>query len=478
VALEFNYLRQRMIQVYNGLTKKKEPLRTLNPNKVKMYVCGITVYDDCHIGHARTYIAFDLIIRYLRHRGYAVTYVRNITDIDDKIIKRAHERHIDPNQLVDEYVTRMYEDFDALNIARPDYEPRATETIPEMVAFIEGLIEKGYAYAASNGDVYFRVGAFEGYGKLSGQNLESLRSGIRVEISEVKENPLDFTLWKASKPGEPEWDSPWSKGRPGWHIECSAMSKKILGETFDIHGGGSDLRFPHHENEIAQSEAGNGCTFANTWMHSGMVQVDAEKMSKSLNNFFTIKEVLKAYPAEVVRYFLISGHYRSEINYSEENLDHARAAVTKLYSALRGVEVSPDMPNTTNYIDQFKVAMDNDFNTPEALSVIFSVAKELNRLKSEANTKEANMEVRAEASKYARLLVTLGEVLGILQNDPELYFKEGDDDASLIEDLIKRRAEAKKSKNWSEADAVRDELKAMGVLLEDTSTGTVWKREK
>ena len=459
-----------MIQIYNGLTKQKEELKTINPKAIKMYVCGVTVYDDCHIGHARTYIAFDVIIRYLKHTGYDVTYVRNITDIDDKIIKRAAERDIDPNQLVDEYVARMYEDFDALNIGRPDHEPRATETIPEMIAFIEGLIEKGNAYAAANGDVYFRVKSFDQYGKLSGQNIESLQSGIRVEISEIKENPLDFVLWKASKPGEPEWDSPWSKGRPGWHIECSAMAKKILGETFDIHGGGSDLRFPHHENEVAQSECGNGCTFANTWMHSGMVQVDAEKMSKSLNNFFTIKEVLKKYSPEVVRYFLISGQYRSEINYSEENLQNAEAALSKLYGALRHVEVGDAFPEGVAFIEQFKAAMNNDFNTPEALSVLFAVAKELNRIKA--------MDALL-AGKYAKLLIEFGEVLGILQSNPEDYFKEDmGEEAQKIEALIEKRSIAKQSKDWATADAVRDELNIMGIVLEDTTNGTVWKKEK
>ena len=369
---------------YNSLSGKKEEFTPMIPNKINMYVCGITVYDDCHIGHARTNIAFDVIYRYLKYREFDIALVRNITDIDDKIIKRANENGESTTDLVERNIKAMHGVFGSLNILRPTSEPRATETIPEMVEMIETLIAKGFAYQGANGDVFFRVTKFDGYGKLSKQNLEALQQGARVEVSDVKENPMDFVLWKMAKAGEPAWDSPWGAGRPGWHIECSAMSKKLFGDTFDIHAGGSDLRFPHHENEIAQSEACNECTFANYWLHSGMVKVDAEKMSKSLNNFFTISEVLKDYHPEVVRYFLASTNYRSEINYSEQNLENAKTSVEKLFTALRGVEpVEVNLPeDASDYEDKFIKAMDNDFNTPEALAVLFSLAKEVNSLKN------------------------------------------------------------------------------------------------
>jgi cysteinyl-tRNA synthetase len=455
-----------MIQIFNSLTKDKDSLQTIEPNKVKIYVCGITVYDYAHIGHARTFIAFDIVVRYLRYCGYEVTYVRNITDVDDKIIKRANERQITTDKLVEEYISAMHEDFDALNIERPDFEPRATESITDMILLIKNLIDKGFAYPAKNGDVYYRVGNFHGYGKLSRQNMDFLQSGSRIEIEEEKENPLDFALWKASKTGEPSWESPWSNGRPGWHIECSAMSKKTLGDTFDIHAGGSDLKFPHHENEIAQSEAGNGCTFANIWMHSGMVQINEEKMSKSLNNFFTIREVFKTYSPEVIRYFLISGHYRNEISYSEDNLNNAQAALERLYRSLQEVDISSEMPADNTLIEKFNNAMNNDFNTPEALSVLFEISKKINHLKTDSSI---------EAGKYAFLLKSLAKVLGILQNSPESFFKkEHDIDENQINILIMERRKAKEIQNWEAADKIRKELMAMGVSLEDRGDKTTW----
>ncbi len=433
----------------------------------------MTVYDDCHIGHARTQIAFDVIVRYFRFCNYDVTYVRNITDIDDKIIKRANENGESTDALVERTIKSMYDDLDRLNILRPDFDPRATQTIPEMCQMIENLIAKGFAYAPGNGDVYYRVEAFNNYGKLSKQSLEHLRVGARIESNEQKENPLDFVLWKAAKAGEPSWDSPWGQGRPGWHIECSAMSKKLLGDNFDIHAGGSDLRFPHHENEIAQSEAANGCSFANYWLHSGMVQVDDEKMSKSLNNFFTIKEVLSEYHPEVVHFFLISGQYRSEINYSKENLDQAKAAIERLYTALRGIEITEktaEIAEAKQYINDFKQAMNNDFNTPEALPVLFAIAKEINKYRTNDQQK---------AVGFAQLLLELASVLGILKHSPESYFKHsGADDLSddVIETMIAERIDAKKNKDYAKADQIRQTLAEQGVLLEDSATGTIWKR--
>jgi cysteinyl-tRNA synthetase len=455
-----------MIQIYNSLTKDKQSLETIEPNKVKLYACGITVYDYAHIGHARTFIAFDVVVRYLRYCGYEVTYVRNITDVDDKIIKRSNERQITIDQLVEEFISAMHEDFDALNIERPDFEPRATESINDMISLIKKLIDKGFAYPAKNGDVYYRVGSFHEYGKLSRQNMDFLQSGSRIEIEEEKENPLDFALWKASKVDEPSWESPWSNGRPGWHIECSAMSKKTLGDTFDIHAGGSDLKFPHHENEIAQSEAGNGCTFANIWMHSGMVQINEEKMSKSLNNFFTIREVFKTHSPEVIRYFLISAHYRSELSYSEESLNNAQSALERLYRSLQEVDVSDEMPTDNTLIEKFNNAMNNDFNTPEALSILFEIAKKINNLKTTNPI---------EASKYALLLKSLAKILGILQNSPESFFKKDHHiDENKINILIMERQKAKETHNWEAADKIRNELMAMGVSLEDRGDKTTW----
>ncbi|WP_456236541.1 cysteine--tRNA ligase [Cysteiniphilum halobium] len=459
--------------LYNSLSGKKELFQPISPQKLKIYVCGMTVYDDCHIGHARTQIAFDVIVRYFRFCHYDVTYVRNITDIDDKIIKRANENGEPTDALVERTIKSMYDDLDRLNILRPDFDPRATQTIFEMCKMIEKLIDKGFAYAPGNGDVYYRVEAFKDYGKLSKQSLEHLRVGARIESNEQKENPLDFVLWKAAKAGEPSWDSPWGQGRPGWHIECSAMSKKLLGENFDIHAGGSDLRFPHHENEIAQSEAANGCSFANYWLHSGMVQVDDEKMSKSLNNFFTIKEVLAEYHPEVVRFFLISGQYRSEINYSKENLDQAKAAIERLYTALRGIEITDntrEIVEAEQYVNDFKQAMNNDFNTPEALPVLFAIAKEINKYRTSDQQKAAG---------FAKLLLVLASVLGILHCKADDYFhytKSGELTAEDIKALIFERLEAKREKNYAKADAIREQLHNSGVILEDVGTGTTWKR--
>lgn len=456
-----------MLQIYNTLSRQKEIFTPRVPGKVGFYVCGVTVYDLCHIGHARTYIAFDTVVRYLRYCGYQVTAVRNITDIDDKIIRRANERGVDFASVVAEFTQAMHDDFAALSILPPDKEPRATVTIPEIIAMNAALIEKGHAYATPTGDVYFAVSTFSTYGRLSRQALDDLRAGARVEVDEEKRDPVDFALWKAAKPNEPSWDSPWGKGRPGWHIECSAMSKHELGEHFDIHAGGSDLQFPHHENEIAQSEAANGCTFVNYWMHTGMVQVDAVKMSKSLGNFFTIREVLKEYAPEVVRYFLVSSHYRSQLNYSTENLDSAKAALERFYTALRGLPKSTDMAGE-DYARSFRDAMNDDFNTPEAVAVLFELVREINRVKSsEPET----------AASLAAQLRQLGGLLGILQRDPEAFFKAGSgDDTSLIDGLIAERLLARKARDFARADALRQQLTGMGIVLEDNAQGTSWKR--
>ncbi|QGX38960.1 cysteine--tRNA ligase [Permianibacter aggregans] len=456
-----------MLQIYNTLTRQKEQFKPLQPGKVGMYVCGVTTYDYCHIGHARTYISFDVVARYLRFSGYQVLFVRNITDIDDKIIKRANEQQVGFEVIVDTYVKAMHDDFAALDILPPDVEPRATTTIEGIIAITEQLIARNMAYATADGDVYYRVKKFPEYGRLSGQSLDDLMSGARVEVGEQKENPLDFALWKSAKPNEPSWDSPWGKGRPGWHIECSAMSKACLGNTFDIHGGGSDLQFPHHENEIAQSEGANGCQFVRYWMHSGMVQVDAVKMSKSLGNFFTIRDVLKAYSAEVIRFFLLSGHYRSQLNYSQDNLDAAKNALARLYTALRGLPVTSKLAGES-YETRFREAMDDDFNVPEAIAVLFDLVREINRLR--ANDEHA-------AAEHAAMFRRLAAVLGICQSDPESFFKQGsDDEAEEIEALIAERLAAKKAKNFARADEIRKELSECGIVLEDSATGTTWKR--
>ncbi|WP_462164137.1 cysteine--tRNA ligase [Pseudoalteromonas xiamenensis] len=458
-----------MLQIYNTLTRQKEDFKPLKPGKVDMYVCGITIYDYCHVGHARTYVSFDVMNRYLRHLGYDVTYVRNITDVDDKIIKRANENNEAINDLTVRMTKAMHDDFDALNMLRADIEPTVTGHMDEIIAMVERLITKGHAYVATNGDVLFDVSTFEHYGKLSQQDLDMLQAGARVEVAEGKDDPLDFVLWKKAKAGEPSWQSPWGEGRPGWHIECSAMSSKHLGEHFDIHGGGSDLQFPHHENEIAQSCCANNGQYVNTWIHTGMVQVNKEKMSKSLGNFFTLRDVLKEFDAETVRYFLINGHYRSQLNYSQENLEQARATLERIYTALRGVELVEVDLLSNDYMARFEAAMNDDFNTPEALPIIFELAKELNILKDSDKTK---------AGELAYVLVKLASVLGIAQKDPETFLQgeQDADEVAKIEGLIEARKTARENKDWAAADAARDALTAMGVVLEDSAGKTTWRK--
>ncbi|MEC5343236.1 cysteine--tRNA ligase [Brenneria populi] len=461
-----------MLKIFNTLSRQKEEFKPIHAGHVGMYVCGITVYDLCHIGHGRTFVAFDVVARYLRYLGYSLKYVRNVTDIDDKIIKRAAENGESSDRLTTRMIAEMHADFDALNILRPDAEPRATHHIAEIIELVEKLVARRHAYVASNGDVMFSVDTAPGYGVLSRQDLEQLQAGARVEITEVKRNPMDFVLWKMSKPGEPHWSSPWGEGRPGWHIECSAMNCKQLGDHFDIHGGGSDLMFPHHENEIAQSTCAHDGPYVNYWMHSGMVMVDREKMSKSLNNFFTVRDVLAYYDAETVRYFLMSGHYRSQLNYSEENLKQARSALERLYTALRGTDRGVEAKGGEEFEARFREAMDDDFNTPEAYSVLFDMAREVNRLKSED---------RLAASHLAAALRKLAKVLGLLEQDPELFLQSGaqadDDDVKEIERLIKQRKDARQAKEWALADDARDRLNEMGIILEDGPQGTTWRRK-
>ena len=462
-----------MLQIHNNLTKQKEVFTPIVPGKVGIYVCGMTVYDYCHIGHARVLVVFDMVVRYLRFRGYEVTYVRNITDIDDKIIKRAHDNGEEIGALTSRFIDAMHEDADALGVLRPDEEPRATTSMGQIIDMIKILVDKGYAYAADNGDVYYDVSRFEHYGQLASKKLEDLRAGERVAVDEAKDDPLDFVLWKAAKPGEPAWDSPWGPGRPGWHIECSAMSTHCLGNHFDIHGGGLDLQFPHHENEIAQSEAATGCKFVNVWMHNGFVQINEEKMSKSLGNFFTLREVLNSYRPEVIRYFILASHYRSPLNYSDQNLDSAKAALERFYTALRGIDAA-QVEEGGEYERRFIAAMDDDFNTPEALAVMFELVSEINRAKAAGESEEA--------AHLAGILKRLGGVLGLLQDDPEAFFKGvgGADTGGLsdaqIEALIQRRLDARKEKNWAEADRIRDELQNNGIVLEDGAGGTTWRR--
>ncbi len=461
------------ISIFNSLSGKKEIFTPIEANKVRMYVCGMTVYDYCHIGHARVMVGFDVITRYLRHRGYEVTYVRNITDVDDKIFRRAGENGEHFAALTDRFIAAMHEDEKALGNIAPDQEPRATAHMGDIIALIETLIEKGFAYAADNGDVYYAVREFADYGKLSKKNIEDLITGAseRVDAGEAKRDPLDFALWKAAKEGEESWDSPWGQGRPGWHIECSAMSTCCLGETFDIHGGGPDLKFPHHENEIAQSEAATGKDYVNYWMHAGAVRVNKEKMSKSLGNFFTIREVLEKYPAEVVRYFLISSHYRSQVDYSEDSLSEAKASLDRFYHALRGAPeggVAID-----SYRERFKAAMDDDFNTAGALSVMFEVVKELNLARKNA---------APEAADLIATLRELADVLGVLQTDPDAYFKAGAEQADGVSDdeieaLINERWTARQEKNWAESDRIRDLLAEQGIVLDDSREGTTWRRK-
>ncbi len=459
-----------MLFIHNTLTGKKEEFKPLSQGEVKIYVCGVTVYDYCHIGHARTFVCFDVIVRYLRHLGYKVRYVRNITDIDDKIIKRAAENNESTADLALRFTKLMHEDFAKLNILLPDEEPKATDNIPEIINLVSILLKKGFAYQAANGDVMFAIDTFKNYGRLSGQKLEELSAGARVDVNEMKRSPFDFVLWKMSKEGEPAWDSPFGKGRPGWHIECSAMNCKYLGRHFDIHGGGADLIFPHHENEAAQSCCAFDTPYVNYWMHSGMVMINDEKMSKSLNNFFTIRQVLENYDAESVRYFLLSGQYRSPLNYSQENLDQARAALTRLYTAIR--DVKPLMPDDESilkpYQERFNAFMNDDFNTPGALAVLFDLVKAINK---EEGLKKSNL---------AWGLLNFAGVLGLLWQKPQDFLKgsAGSDtlDDAQIEALIKKRNEARKVRDFKTADETRDQLTAMGIVLEDGQQGTTWRR--
>ena len=455
-----------MLTVYNSLGREKQAFVPITPGQVRMYVCGMTVYDYCHLGHARVLLVFDLVARWLRASGYAVEYVRNVTDIDDKIIKRAAENNESIGVLTTRFITAMNEDAEALGVLPPTHEPRATDFVPPMVRMIETLIARGLAYAAPNGDVYYAVHAFPGYGKLSGKSLDELRAGERVEVDQHKRDPLDFVLWKAAKPGEPSWESPWGAGRPGWHIECSAMGEHYFGAHFDLHGGGQDLQFPHHENEIAQSEGAHQCTFVNYWMHNGFVRVDNEKMSKSLGNFFTIREVLKQYDAETLRFFILRAHYRSPLNYSDQHLDDAKQALTRLYTALRdcpSAEIEIDW--TQGAAQRFKAAMDDDFNTSEAVAVLFELAGEVNKSASAAT---------------AGLLKALGGVLGLLQNNPATHLQALVGSAytpAMIEQLIVDRASARKAKNFAEGDRIRQVLLDAGVVLEDSAQGTLWRRQ-
>jgi len=467
-----------VLVIYNTLTGRKEEFRPLVTGKVRMYVCGITVYDYCHLGHARMIVVFDIVVRYLRARGYEVTYVRNITDVDDKIIKRAREQNEPIDAVTTRFIAFMNEDAAALGVIKPDVEPRATQHINEMLRMIERLLARGHAYQAANGGIYYDVSSFKSYGRLSGKRVEDLRAGARVEVDEAKDDPLDFVLWKRAKDGEPSWGSPWGPGRPGWHIECSAMSTECLGAHFDIHGGGQDLQFPHHENEIAQSEGATGQPFVNVWMHNGFVRVDEEKMSKSLGNFFTVREVLARYHPEEVRYFFLASHYRSPLNYSEENLDHARTAFTRLYLALRDLPAA-EYRSANPYEERFQAAMDDDFNTPEAIAVLFDVVRDINKYRDTAS---------AQAADAGAALRHFAGMIGLLGSDPEHYLKWGPAGAKApqpeqailadedIERLLEQRAAARNRQDWAESDRIRAYLADRDVILEDSVTGTRWRR--
>ena len=462
-----------MLKIYNTLTRKKEIFSPRVEGKVGLYVCGMTVYDYCHVGHARVMVVFDIVARYFRHSGYDLTYVRNITDIDDKIIQRAYEQGISMAELTERFIGAMHEDERALSVLPPDIEPKATQSIPDIIAMIEILCAKDLAYVGNNGDVFYAVTKFEHYGQLSGKNLDDLQAGERVDVDLAKRNPLDFVLWKMAKENEPSWPSPWGLGRPGWHIECSAMSTCCLGNSFDIHGGGMDLQFPHHENEIAQSEGATGEKFVNVWMHNGFVRINEEKMSKSLGNFFTVREVLKQYQPEIIRFFILSSHYRSPLNYSDEQLNDARLALTRLYTAIRGCDVQ-NASIDLDYKVRFEVAMNDDFNTPVALSVLFDLARELNTAKE------------VKSAKVQDLVATLrflGGLLGIVQGDADDFLKSGvvngeAINVELIEQQIQARLEAKKAKDWGLADKIRNDLKEQGVIIEDVPNGlSTWRRE-
>ena len=456
------------LTVYNSLTKRSEPFVPLVPGQVKMYVCGMTVYDYCHLGHARAMMAFDVVQRWFKANGYAVTYVRNVTDIDDKIIARAVQNGETIRSLTDRMVEALHEDADALGIERPTHEPRAMDYVPQMLSLIQTLEHKGLAYQSQDGDVNYAVRQFDGYGALSGKSLDELRAGERVAVAGGKQDPLDFVLWKTAKPTEPDeakWESPYGAGRPGWHIECSAMSCALLGETFDIHGGGADLQFPHHENEIAQSQGASGKPLARVWMHNGFVRVDNEKMSKSLGNFFTIRDVLKTYDAETVRFFILRAHYRSALNYSDAHLNDARSALKRLYTALASVEaeaIALDW-DANDYARNFATAMNDDFATPAAVAVLFDLAAEVNRTGS---------------THLAGWLRALGGVLGLLQTDPQVYLQgdAADLDAERIASLIQQRQMAKANKDFASADAIRKQLLEEGIVLKDSPTGTIWER--
>lgn len=459
------------LKIYNTFSGNKELFEPIEEGKIKMYVCGMTVYDYCHIGHARVMVGFDVITRFLRHAGYDVTYVRNITDVDDKIFNRAAENGEAFDELTGRFIDAMHEDEQALSVLPPDQEPRATAHMGEIVKMIETLIEKNMAYAASNGDVYYAIEKFEGYGKLSKKNTEDLLAGARVGVEDLKRNPLDFALWKAAKEGEASWDSPWGAGRPGWHIECSAMSTCCLGSTFDIHGGGPDLKFPHHENEIAQSEGATGQKYVNYWMHAGAIRVGKDKMSKSLGNFKTIREELKTYSGEVIRYFLISSHYRSQVEYSPESLAEAQTGLDRFYQSLRGLDLAAEQAPEVAYVERFEAAMNDDFNTPEAIAVLFDVVRELNT---------ARQSDAGSVLALAATLKHLGGLLGILQLDPEAYFKgvaqEGGLSDQEIDELIAARTQARADKDWAESDRIRDLLSEHKIIVDDGKGGSTWRR--
>ena len=460
-----------MLKIYNTLSKKKEEFQPIDATQVGIYVCGMTVYDFCHMGHARVMVMFDVITRHLRRNFPSVKYVRNITDIDDKIITRAIENNEDIYSLTNRFIDAMHEDETSLGVLSPDIEPRATDSIGKMIEMIESLSNKGLAYQGTNGDVFYSVRKFTEYGKLSGKNLDDLMAGARVDVESHKKDPLDFVLWKKAKSDEPSWESPWGNGRPGWHIECSAMSNHFISNHFDIHGGGMDLTFPHHENEIAQSEGANDCKFVNTWMHVGFVNIDDEKMSKSLNNFFTIRDVLKTYDGEALRYFLISSHYRSPLNYSETNIESAQSALLRLYNAIKGLNhhsVNPELIEV-DYETRFNAALNDDFNTPMALSILFEIAKQIN-IERTTNPKKA--------SALSSQLVKLGNYIGILNHNADEYLKQGSDlSESEISKKIDQREAARNSKDFAMSDQIRDELLELGIILEDSANGTTWRRK-
>lgn len=465
-----------MLNIYNTLTRQKEPFTPMNPENVRMYVCGMTVYDYCHLGHARVMVVFDMIARWLRESGYPLTYVRNITDIDDKIIARAAENGESISELTERFIQAMNEDAHALGVLSPDVEPKATEHVAQMIHMIERLIANGKAYPADNGDVYYAVREFAEYGQLSGKSLDDLRAGERVEVDGFKRDPLDFVLWKAAKAGEPAWESPWGQGRPGWHIECSAMGETLFGEVFDIHGGGADLQFPHHENEIAQSVGAHGgvcqhhhadkpiASHVKYWLHNGFIRVDNEKMSKSLGNFFTIRQVLEQYDAEVVRFFILRAHYRSPLNYSDAHLNDAKSALTRLYTALKNVVPSANADLNNDYVNRFHQAMNDDFDTVQAVAVLFELANEVNK---------------TQDPQLAACLKHLGGIIGLLQREPQQFLQSGSHEGlsnEAIESLIAQRQQARADKNWAESDRIRDELAKANVILEDKSGQTTWRR--